>query len=110
MRRLFQKIKAATAKTASAPTATPTPTPIFAPLLRPSPEDGFDVGVFEGEIEVDTSPAVKVGVCVRAEAPIVAAIERPSLLLQHVLLEPPQHQVPSLHCITAEFFVGVPPR
>ena len=61
-------------------------------------------------IEVDAGFAITFdGVGVETDcftAPIVAAICTPSPSAQHVVLEPPQHQLPSVHCIRATLFVG----
>jgi hypothetical protein len=92
--------------------------PIFVPLLRPLA--GFDVCVLVFEAKILEDEEVEVGVEVGVEVdcdevdvvddtPIVARSVTPSLRLQHVALDVPQHQDPSLHCPTVTSVVGSPP-
>jgi hypothetical protein len=66
----------------------------------------LEVEVTGADVPVDV--ALWVWVEVVAEAPMVAAIDTPSLLSQHVLF-PPQQNVPSLHSITATFLSDLSP-
>ena len=75
-------------------------------------ESGLEMEI-EAEVEVDAGLAITFdGVGVEIDcftAPIVAAIFTPSPSAQQVVFEPPQHQLPSVHCIRATLFVGSPP-
>jgi len=78
---------------------------------KPKVDEEADTEIEFG-IDVEAGLATLDGVGVEFDcfaAPIVAAIFTPSPSAQHVVLEPPQHQLPSVHCISATLFVGSPP-
>jgi hypothetical protein len=102
--------------------ATPIPIPAFAPVLIPacvSCEDGegleSPVAEFGRSVAVELDAEVEVELemedveLVTLATPITALIFVPSPSLQHVVFEPPQHQLPSLHCINGTLSDASPP-
>jgi hypothetical protein len=58
---------------------------------------GFPVAEFAKSVAVEVELEVEEVELVTFATPITALIFVPSPLLQHVLLAPPQHQLPSVH-------------